>query len=160
MNCNEKSNIIISIRAFLLNEVSFAIPYLADRKHSNGFANDNVKESQITIPEDAGFEILFNEESASIKEEEQVKCGGLIFNNTIEFEQPQDFSDNSDYHTQLFNLQRNAHHILITYFGGQKKIVRTDSFGDGYQFSYKQNGLTTSCCIVINNISGTRDIIR
>lgn len=153
MECLEKSDIIVSIRAFLPQELSFVYSYLVDR--TVGY----IKRDVVTIPDEAGFEIIFSDESASIKEEQQVTYGGYVYKNTIEFSQPQSFEDYSDVLTQLSNLQRHAHHILITYFGGQQKLVRVDPLGDGYMFSYKQSGLTTECTITINNISGIRNVI-
>lgn len=157
--CSELSGIIISIRAFLLNEIAFSENYMIDRKDEQRGQHVSVKRSQVTIPEDAGMDVLMAENSAKVTEKQTAALGGYYYENTVEWEQPVALEDADDLLSQLSVLQRYPHHLIVTFFGGRELIIRTNPDGDGYRLVTSQESEKIKMSITIKNLGGTRELI-
>ena len=106
------------------------------------------------VPIEPGMLIRFMKDTLKCANSVDMSLAGIA--HTIQVEWDAIPSTKQDY-DNLIKLQNVPHELVLTYLGGQKKIIRTDDLP--YRFVYEQQDGVTRCRMTLVNGQGMTSIL-
>ena len=90
------------------------------------------------------YKLKYDRESVKCMDKQQRSVGAYVHTVTLSWEQ--DAATEDDYN-MLLSMRQHPHEVLITYFGGQRRFVRTDA--TAYAFDYDIDNGTCKCQLTL-----------
>lgn len=102
---------------------------------------------------DNGYRIPMLPKSVKYADKVDRKVYGVVHAVTLQWDtNPKRISDLSTF----YDMESNAYEIVIQFFVGHKRIIRTDP--DAYQFSFQEQDGTYKCSMTLTNGQGLIDV--
>ena len=149
MNCKERNfELITDIIAYPDDAITFNDPMQVFDKYitDDGFA--------ITDPSKA-IAIPFKPNSGKLEDSVKEDLQGTLYTVSLTWE-----VENADasVYTILKDLKKTFKHLIVTTFGDNRSLIRSNR--DGWQFSFKESDGLLKCDLSVMDVSGIRRILE
>ena len=132
---------LAAIEAYELGSLKFASPVF--------LMAPTVMATELVPKGVKGTRIFFSHESAKCTDKTSVNVCGYTHEVTLDWEM---IANNEDLLSLLITLQNTPHEFVLRYFGGVRKVIRTDR--TSYRFTFNDDNGTMKCSTTLVNGQG------
>ena len=148
MSCKERNfELITDIVAYPDNAVTFVDPLQVFEKYLTG--------EKFSYNEDLAITVPLKSNSGKLEDSSKEGLQGTTYTVSLTWEVER--VDASVY-AILKDLKKTFKHLIITTFGGNRSLVRSNE--DGWKFSFEESEGVVKCELSVMNISGIQRILE
>lgn len=148
MSCKERNfELITDIVAYPDNAVTFVDPLQVFEKYLTG--------EKFSYNEDLAITVPLKPNSGKLEDSSKEGLQGTTYTVSLTWEVER--VDASVY-AILKDLKKPFKHLIITTFGGNRSLVRSNE--DGWKFSFEESGGVVKCDLSVMNTSGIQRILE
>lgn len=148
MNCKERNyELITDITAYPDGAVSYTTPIQVFDKY--------ITPDDFILDETQAIRVPLKVGTGKLEDSSKEDLQGTVYTVSLTWEVD---SPDADEYAVLKSLKKTFKHLIVTTFGGNRSLVRSNE--DGWLFRYEESGGVIQCDLSVMNVSGVRRIIE